>query len=162
MSTVAEQLRVAREASQLTIEQVADMTKIRTDRVRALEAGKFEAFSATVYIRGSVKAYAKALKLDEAPLLSTLDLELKATEKFSELPPLVETKKTLLDTLLLLLAKLNWKIGFAGIGILALLVVVGFSVLAWKQHQKSDPLKNLPPAVYQPASAGDTLPLPKK
>ena len=94
MSTVAEQLRVAREASQLTIEQIADMTKIRTDRVRALEAGQFEAFSATVYIRGSVKAYAKALKLDEAPLLSTLDAELKGTEKFSEPPPLVETKKT--------------------------------------------------------------------
>ena len=162
MSTVAEQLRVAREASQLTIEQIADLTKIRTDRVRALEAGQFEAFSATVYIRGSVKAYAKALKLDEAPLLSMLDAELKATEKFSEPPPLVETKKTLLDALILLLAKLNWKIGFAGIGIIALVVVVGFSVLAWKHHQKSDPLKNLPPAVYQSASSGDTLPLPKK
>jgi cytoskeleton protein RodZ len=162
MPTVAEQLRVAREASQLTIEQVADLTKIRTDRVRALEAGKFEAFSATVYIRGSVKAYAKALKLDEAQLLATLDGELKATEKFSEPPPLVETKRTLLDTLILLLAKLNWKIGFAGIGILALAMIVGLSVLAWKHHQKSDPLKNLPPAVYQPASSGDTLPLPKK
>jgi cytoskeleton protein RodZ len=162
MPTVAEQLRVAREASQLSIEQVADLTKIRTDRVRALEAGKFEAFSATVYIRGSVKAYAKALKLDEGQLLATLDGELKATEKFSEPPPLVETKRTLLDTLILLLAKLNWKIGFAGIGILALAMIVGLSVLAWKHHQKSDPLKNLPPAVYQPASSGDTLPLPKK
>ena len=162
MPTVAEQLRVAREASNLTIEQVADLTKIRTDRVRALEAGKFEAFSATVYIRGSVKAYAKALKLDEAQLLSTLDGELKGTEKFSEPPPLVETKKTLLDTLMLLLAKLNWKIGLAGVGVLALAMVVGLSALAWKHHQKSDPLKNLPPAVYQPANSGDTLPLPKK
>ncbi len=162
MSTVAEQLRVAREASQLTIEQIADLTKIRTDRVRALEAGQFEAFSATVYIRGSVKSYAKALKLDEAQLLSTLDAELKGTEKFSEPPPLVETRKTLLDALILLLAKLNWKIGFVGIGVMTLAVVVGLSVLAWKHHQKSDPLKNLPPAVYQSASSGDTLPLPKK
>ena len=162
MPTVAEQLRVAREAKDLTIEQVADLTKIRTDRVRALEAGQFDSFSATVYIRGSVKAYAKALKLDEAQLLSTLDAELKGTEKFSEPPPLVETKKTLLDALILLLAKLNWKIGFAGIGILALAGIVGLSVLAWKHHQKSDPLKNLPPAVYQPANSGDTLPLPKK
>lgn len=162
MSTVAEQLRVAREASQLTIEQVADLTKIRTDRVRALESGRFEGFSATIYIRGSVKAYAKALKLDEAQLLAALDTELKGIEKFSEPPPLVESRKTMLDKLTLLWAKLNWKIGFAGIGVLAVLVVAGMSVLAWRHHQKSDPLKNLPPAVYQPANPGDTLPLPKK
>jgi len=37
MSTVAEQLRVAREARKLTIAQVAEVTKIRTDYIRALE-----------------------------------------------------------------------------------------------------------------------------
>jgi len=35
------------------------------------------------------------------------------------------------------------------------------SVWVWHRHQKADPLKNLPPAVYQPAGGGDTLPLPK-
>jgi cytoskeleton protein RodZ len=162
MSTLAEQLRTAREAKNLTVQQVADATKIRTDHVRALEEGKFNAFSATIYIRGSVKIYAKLLKLDEAPLLATLDAELKTTEKFSEPPPLVETKKTLLDTLLLLLAKLNWKVGFAGLVAMAAVVALGLSFLAWRHHQTSDPLKNVPPAVYQPASSGDTLPLPKK
>lgn len=162
MSTVAEQLRVAREAKQLTIEQVAELTKIRTDRVRALEAGQFDAFSATIYIRGSVKNYAKLLKLDEVKLLAALDAELKATEKFSEPPPLVETKKTFIDTLTLLGAKLNWKIGFAGIGIIVFLVLAGAGVWAWRHHRSSDPLRNLPPAMYQPANSGDTLPLPKK
>lgn len=162
MSTVAEQLRSAREAKNLTIEQVSDLTKIRTDRVRALEDAKFEAFSATVYIRGSVKAYAKALKLDEVQLLAALDAELKGTEKFSEPPPLVEQKKTMVDHIALLVAKLNWKVGFAGIGVIVLVIIAGFSVLAWKHHQKSDPLKNLQPAVYQSSNSGDTLPLPKK
>jgi cytoskeleton protein RodZ len=162
MSTVAEQLRVAREAKQLTIEEVAELTKIRTDRVRALEAGEYNAFSATIYIRGSVKNYAKLLKLDEANLLATLDGELKGTQKFSEPPPLVETKKTFLDTLMLLGAKLNWKVGLAGIVAMGLLVVAATGVWAWRHHQASDPLKNVPPAVYQPANAGDTLPLPKK
>lgn len=162
MSTVPEQLRSAREASQLTIEQVAELTKIRSDRVRALEAGQYDAFSATIYIRGSVKNYAKLLKLDEAKLLAALNAELKGTEKFSEPPPLVETKKTFLDTLMLLWAKLNWKLGFAGIVVSAFVVVAAMGVWAWRQHQASDPLKNLPPAVYQPATAGDTLPLPKK
>ena len=161
MSTVAEQLRTAREAQKLTVEEVAEATKIRSDRVRALEEGKFNAFSATIYIRGSVKNYAKLLKLDEAKLLATLDSELKATEKFSEPPPLVETRKTILDTLILLLAKLNWKVGFAGIIAILVIGVVGASGWLWRHHKASDPLKNLPPAVYQPASSGDTLPLVK-
>jgi cytoskeletal protein RodZ len=162
MSTVAAQLRSAREAKKLTIDEVADVTKIRTDHIRALEDGNFSAFSATVYIRGSVKIYAKLLKLDEAPLLAALTEELKGTEKFSELPPLVETKKTILDTLTSLLAKLNWKVGVVGIVLVVAVVVMGSSVWAWRHHKASDPLKNLPPAVYSPASSGDTLPLPKR
>ncbi len=162
MPTVAEQLRGAREARKLTIEQVADLTKIRTDRVRALEAGQYNTFSATIYIRGSVKNYAKLLKLDEAKLLAALDAELKGTEKFSEPPPLVETKKTFLDTLILLWTKLNWRIGFVGVVAITVITLLGLGVWAWRHHQASDPLKNLPPAVYQPANAGDTLPLPKK
>src|SRR5208283_4812905 len=122
MSTVAEQLRAAREAGNLTVEQVADVTKIRTDHVRALEEGKFNVFSATIYIRGSVKLYARLLKLDEAKLLAALDTELKGTERFSEPPPLVETKKNMLDAVILLLAKLNWKIGF--VGVVAILGVI--------------------------------------
>jgi cytoskeletal protein RodZ len=162
MSTVAEQLRAAREAKKLTVEQVADATKIRTDHIRALEEGKFDAFSATVYIRGSVKIYAKLLKLDVAPLLATLDAELKGTKKFSEPPPLVEQKHTIVDALILLLAKLNWKVGFAGLVTIATVVIIGLSLFAWRHHKTRDPLKNLPPAVYQPGNAGDTLPLPKR
>jgi cytoskeletal protein RodZ len=162
MSTVAEQLRAAREGKNLTVEQVAEMTKIRTDHLRALEEGNFNVFSAPIYIRGSVKIYAAALKLDTAALLATLAAELGRTEKFSEPPPLGETKKTLLDSLTLLLAKVNWKLGFAGIILTGLVVIGALSVWAWRHHQKSDPLKNLPPAVYQPANSGDTLPLPKR
>jgi cytoskeletal protein RodZ len=162
MSTVAEQLRSAREAKNLTIEQVADLTKIRTDHIRALEEGDFSVFSAPIYIRGSVKNYAGALKLDTAAVLATLAVELKGTEKYSEPPPLSDQKKTVVDHLTLVLAKMNWKIGAAGFAFLALAIIISVSFWAWHRHQKSDPLKNLPPAVYQPASASDTLPLPKR
>src|SRR5487761_2528123 len=90
MSTVAEQLRLAREASHLTVEQVADMTKIRTDHVRALEEGNFSVFSAPVYIRGSVKNYATRLKLDVPAIMAALDAELTRTENYSEPPALTE------------------------------------------------------------------------
>ncbi len=138
------------------------MTKISSDHLRALEEGNFGAFSATIYIRGSVKNYSNLLKLDAPQMLALLDAELKSTEKFSEPPPLTEQKKSVVDDIALMVAKLNWKVGFAGIGIVIIGMVVISTVLALKHHRKSDPLKNLPPAVYQPASAGDTLPLPKK
>ena len=160
MSTVAEQLRAGREAKNLTVEQVADMTKMRTDHVRALEEGNFNAFSAPIYIRGSVKNYANVLKLDTAALLATLDAELGKTEKYSEPPPLTESRKTIVDHLTLLFAKLNWKLGFVGLGIIVVGAIAVSSFLAWRHHKTSDPLKNLPPAVYQPANASDTLPLP--
>ena len=87
MPTVAEQLRTSREAQSLTVYQVAEITKIRTDHVRALEEGKYEAFAAPVYIRGFVRTYAGLLKLDVPRLMSLLETELSQTEKFHELPP---------------------------------------------------------------------------
>src|SRR5258705_11311017 len=39
MATVAEQLRRAREAQNLNVYQVAEITKIKTDHIRALESG---------------------------------------------------------------------------------------------------------------------------
>ncbi len=162
MSTVAEQLRTAREAKKLTVEQVAEATKIRTDYIRALEEGNFNVFSAPIYIRGSVKNYGAMLKLDTSALLAALAGELDRTEKYSEPPPLVESENTVVDQITLMLAKINWKMGFAGLAVAAMLVVLVVSIWAWRHHQKITPLKNLPPAVYQPANNGDTLPLPKR
>jgi cytoskeletal protein RodZ len=161
MPTVAEQLRAAREAKNLTVQQVADATKIRTDHIRALEEGSFGAFSAPVYIRGSVKNYGAMLKLDVPKLVIELDAELKGTEKFSEPPPLTVETKSPVDHALFLLSKLNVKIVLAASGVLMVLVVFGIAHWAWRQHKGADPLADLQPAVYQPTNSGDTLPLPK-
>jgi cytoskeletal protein RodZ len=162
MPTVAEQLRVAREARKLTVQQVADATKIRTDHIRALENGNFNVFSAPIYIRGSVKNYATMLKMDVPQITAALDAELKGTEKFSEPPPLVEASKSPLDYLMFLLSKVNVKMATTVGGVLAIVLVVLLAGWAWRLHKKSEPATNLPPAVYQPATSGDTLPLPKK
>jgi cytoskeletal protein RodZ len=159
MSTVAEQLRVAREARKLTIQQVADATKIRTDHIRALEEGNFNVFSAPIYIRGSVKNYAMLLKLDVPQIMAVLTEELGRTEKFSEPPPLTEASNTPLDRLMFLLSKLNWKFGVAGAAVLGIVLVIFFASFAWRHHKRSDPLAGLQPAVYQTADAGQTLPL---
>jgi cytoskeletal protein RodZ len=162
MPTVAEQLRAAREAKNLTVQQVADGTKIRTDHIRALEDGNFNVFSAPIYIRGSVKNYAALLKLDVPQLMAALDGELKGTKKFSEPPPFTGQSNTPFDRLIFLLPKLNLKAMLIAAGILAVVLIVAIGGWAWRLHKKSDALAGLPPAIYQPASSGDTLPLPKK
>ena len=49
-----------------------------------------------------------------------------------------------------------------GVDLKRITIGAGLGLWAWRHHQANDPLKNLPPAVYQPANSGDTLPLPKK
>jgi cytoskeletal protein RodZ len=161
MPTVAETLRAARETQKLTINVLADKTKIRTDHLRAIEEGNYAVFPAPIYLRGTVKNYAAALKLDSAQILADLDLELRHSTRLTERPPLSEPgRKGVLDNVTLVLAKLNWKVGVAG---LALVLAVGMGgVILWvlHRHNTQDPLAGLPPAVYRASTAGDTLPLP--
>src|SRR5512144_3137747 len=109
MSTVAEQLRHAREARNLTVQEVADITKIRTDHLRALEEGNFDVFSAPVYIRGFVRSYSSLLKLNVPEVMAALDAELGQTRKFAEPPPLSGERSGLVDKLMLQLSKVDWQ-----------------------------------------------------
>lgn len=162
MPTVAEQLRAAREARNLTIHEVADTTKIRTDHVRALESGDYNIFTAPVYIRGFVRTYATLLKLEVPKVMAALDAELGQTEKFSEPPPLSKQPRGVLDFATLQLSRVNWqKASIAVIGATLILIAL-LVVWAVRKHRNSDPLSDLPPAVYQssPQQSGETLPLP--
>jgi len=162
MSTVAEQLRQARESQKLTVQQVVDVTKIRGDHLRALEEGNFDVFSAPVYIRGFVRSYAALLKLDVAQIMAALDAELGQTQKFSEPPPLSGPPRGVLDFVMLQLSKVDWRKGVLGLGLFVGLIVVFSIVLIWRHHRTSDPLKGLKPGVYQSTQhlSGETLPVP--
>jgi len=163
MPTVAEQLRHAREQQKLDVYQVAEITKIKTDHIRALESGHFHAFSAPVYIRGFVRTYAKALKLDESQVIADLEAELGQTEKFREPPPLVERKRGALDFLMLKLSVLNWRIAAAGAAVLVALLLAWFGFRSFRNRTEADPLKKLGPGLYEsrPGQSGEVLPLPK-
>ena len=161
MPTVAELLRSAREEQKLNIYQIAEITKIKTDHIRALEAGQYDAFSAPVYIRGFVRTYAKALKLDVNQVTSVLDAELARTEKFSEPPPLTNQPRGTLDFVMLQLSKLNWRIFGTGLTVGLVLLVLFFSLRGC--GKRSDPLKKLGPGLHQPTNAtGELLPLPER
>ena len=157
--SVAQQLRSAREAQSLTIQYVAEITKIRTDHLRALEDGNFNIFSAPVYIRGFVRTYARMLKLDSSQIGTALDDELGQTEKFKEPPPLVQESNTVLDHLMFLLSKFDWRKGLMGLGTLGVVLMLTLTGFALFHHRHSDPLAGLKPAMYQASSQGETLPL---
>jgi cytoskeletal protein RodZ len=162
MSTVAEQLRTAREEQKLNIYQIAEITKIKTDHIRALEAGQYDAFSAPVYIRGFVRTYAKALKLDVAVVSAALDAELSRTDRFSEPPPLTDRPRGSLDFIMLQLSKLNWRILGTG-AVVGVVLLVTFLSLRGCSGKRTDPLKKLGPGIYQPTNAtGELLPLPER
>ena len=161
MPTVAEQLHDAREARHMTIQQVADITKIRSDHVRALEEGNFGVFSAPVYIKGFVRTYSTLLKLDVPQIMSELEAELGQTKKFSQQSPLSEPRGPV-DFLMLQLSRIDWRRGGIILGMFALFFVILLGGIAWRHYHSTDPLKNLKPATYQApkSKSGDTLPLP--
>jgi cytoskeleton protein RodZ len=162
MPTVAEQLRAAREAQGLTVNQVADATKIRGDHIRALEAGDFNVFTAPVYIKGFTRSCAGLLKLDVPQIMAQLEAELAQTEKFCEPPDLVQRPRSPLDYVMLQLSRVNWRKAGLGLGVLAVLALFVGGFLVWRHYATRDPLANLPPGVYQPAgqAPADTLALP--
>lgn len=162
MSTVAEQLHQAREARKLTIEQVAEITKIRTDHLRALEEGNFDVFSAPVYIRGFVRGLSTLLKLDVPQIMATLEAELGQTKKFAVPPPLTGPPRGVLDFLMLQLSKVNWRKAAVVLGVLVVLAGGVLGYLTWRKgHQKVDLDKGTKPPMYHPLKdSGNALPLP--
>src|SRR5687767_2930508 len=120
MATVSQQLRAGREAKNLTIHQVADVTKVRTDHIRALEEGNYDAFSAPVYIKGFVRNYANLLKLDTAALMQDLEVELSQNSKHREDPRLTKKEQGFLDLLMFYLSKVNWRIALPLLVLVAL------------------------------------------
>ncbi|MCX8089964.1 MAG: helix-turn-helix domain-containing protein [Verrucomicrobiae bacterium] len=161
MPTVAEQLRAAREARHLSVQQVADITKIRTDHIRALEEGNYDMFAAPVYIRGFVRTYATLLKLDVPQVMAALDAELARTEKFNEPPSLSPPPQGALDLLVVRLARLNWRRLGPTLVILILLAFVATAYWFWRHRAQRDPLRQIAPTLLSPQDAsGETLPLP--
>ncbi len=74
-STPGAALAAAREAMGLSVEQVADQLKLAPRQVMAIEQGDFNALPNRAVTRGFIRAYAKAMRLDPAPLVAMVEVE---------------------------------------------------------------------------------------
>jgi cytoskeleton protein RodZ len=68
-------LAAQREAMGWTVEQVADQLKLAVRQVIALEEGDYANLPGPAVVRGFVRAYAKVVKLDAAPLVAQIALD---------------------------------------------------------------------------------------
>jgi len=72
-TSIGQQLRQARQQRKISLEQVAQATRIRLHYLEAMEAGEFERLPSVVQARGFLRSYASYLGLDVEHMLASLD-----------------------------------------------------------------------------------------
>ena len=86
MGELGERLRAAREERELTVEEVAEATKIPLNYVYALEEETLDVFSSDLHARGFLRNYASFLGLDPEETVSLRD-ELRGTPRGKKASP---------------------------------------------------------------------------
>ena len=74
LASAGAQLKAQREALGWPVEQVADQLKLAPRQVIALEEGDMAALPNVAVVRGFVRAYAKVVRLDAAPLVAMIEV----------------------------------------------------------------------------------------
>jgi len=95
MSSFGEKLQREREMRGVTLEEIAEATKIGTRSLRALESNDFDKLPGGIFNKGFVRAYAKYLGIDEEQavadyLAASGQADAPATGPLPELPPTVK------------------------------------------------------------------------
>jgi len=85
--SIGSQLKGAREARKITIEQASHVLRIRVRYLQALESESIEDIPSAVQARGFIRAYAQYLKIEPEPLLAQLENQQFAQPVEQPLPP---------------------------------------------------------------------------
>ena len=162
MPTVGEQLRAARERRNLRVQEVAEATNMRTDHIIALEEGNYTPFPAPVYIRGSIRTYAKLLQLDVMKVMEDLTAEMNEEANADGSTDSPRHHRGLVDLFALQLVRFGWKRTAVVVVLLTIFVVALLMRSADSEVPAQDPLADLPPPTYQPGNSSESgyLPLP--
>lgn len=161
MPTVGEKFRAERERRGLSVHQAADGTNIKTDHIRALEAGEWGSFPAPVYIRGFARTYAKFLRLDDRAIVEEVVGEVGNLGDFDGAAGGPGRSRSALDFLMLQLSRVKWTVVFP-LALGAALVVIGWLAFkSWQSAPKGDPWDRLGSGLVEPRTRPPgTLALP--
>lgn len=148
LSGAPARMRAGREAAGLSLEQVAERTRVPLRHLAALERGDYGALPGTTYCAGFARAFARAVDIDEASLIAEIRDEIaemgglgQDAYEFQEavnparVPP----------------SALAWTAA-----LIALLLAVGYGI--WRMQLNTPPTEDQI-AVQQAAAAGVTAPV---
>jgi len=90
--TIGQILSQAREEQELSLDEISVMTRIREKYLTAIEADNFDILPSSVQQKGFVRAYARALGLDPAPLVAQLRLSINGDGEEESIPAEGELK----------------------------------------------------------------------
>ena len=144
------------------MEDVARLTKLRTDQVLAIEEGRYQVFSAPVYVRGSVKSYAKLVQLDPSELVEQLNQEMTQGKSFERSEPLQGPDRGFIEGIAYALSRVPWKTVFVLVLLVTVLGGILWGTQQYEAYKNRDPLEDLPIGYYEPSEAlpGEFLPPP--
>ena len=82
-------LRAARERQKLSLQDIASQLRLGVNQVEALEADRYDKLPQPSIVRGFIRNYAKALKLDAAPIVAAYSAMVpnSAPQSFAVKPP---------------------------------------------------------------------------
>ncbi len=85
--TVGEFLKKERELRQITIQEVAEGTKISISRLRLIEENRFDDLPAEVFVRGFIRNYADYIGIDPEEAILRLEEDLGGQSNMSSRQP---------------------------------------------------------------------------
>jgi cytoskeleton protein RodZ len=79
-------LREERERRGLTQEDISDRTRLRSNVIQAIEDEAWDSLPSPAFVRGFLKNYAKALSVDEKPVLEAYGKKISVGENLARMP----------------------------------------------------------------------------
>jgi len=144
LTGIGAQLKQAREAQGLAIDDVALQLKFAPRQIESLEQERFDRLPGPTIARGMVRNYARLLKLDPEPLIGRLAPRVESppdanqiAERFRQEVPFSDSTKR--STLL-----------YAGFSV-GVLLLVGALAYEWQQQKAAPRVEAPPPERTQPA-----------
>ncbi|WUR11763.1 DUF4115 domain-containing protein [[Empedobacter] haloabium] len=161
------QLAAQRQAMGLSIDQIADQLKLAPRQVVAIEQGDYASLPNMAVTRGFIRAYAKVVRLDPAPLVAQIEVtptvaptadhgtvrREKISTSFSEsrFPSLTESRPK----------PTRWLVGGAVVLVLAAAAAAWQSgVISTDLFKRSSSAADPAPVASQPGTATTALPAP--
>lgn len=143
-------LRREREAREVSLAEIADVTKISKSYLQALEEGRFDVLPAPLFAKGFLREYAKYVGLDPDEVVNSYLTAMRESEPESSSD---ETSPTRRDSF-------EWTSGvLLATALVLLLGAIGFAGFWVERSQNRDPAPRaqtppeLPPAIDRPEIA---------